>query len=303
MNTCNLQYLQSVAKTFMAVTILQLHEEKKIVLDAPITQYLPSRYAQYIKNAGQVTVRMLLNHTSGIAEYNSLPKYTAEVLLNPLKILDMDKALALLKDEAPQFAPGQKYQYTNTNYLLLAVIADALTGDHAAYMLKHIFQPLQMNHTYYRPGKLVNYPGITSSYWDVLSTGRPANITPMQKANVAPLKGDDGIVSTAVDAVKFIKGLMEGKLLQDSSLKLMQQWVNNAEGKPAYGMGLIYFALPGLVAYGHGGGGLGAGCVLLYIPSQKLYMFLATNTGVVIDGLGSIKAGEMRDQVLMALLQ
>ena len=83
----------------------------------------------------------------------------------------------------------------------------------------------------------------------------------------------------------------------------MQQWVNNAEGKPAYGLGLIHFDLAGLTAYGHGGGGLGAGCVLLYVSSHKLYLFLATNTGVVIDGLGSIKAGEMRDQVLMALLK
>lgn len=183
------------------------------------------------------------------------------------------------------------------------MIADAITGDHAAYITKHIFQPLQMNHSYYRPGKPMNYPALTSSYWDVLSTGRPANITPMQKANVAPLKGDDGIVCTPVDAVKFMKGLMEGKLLQDSSLRQMQQWVNNDQGKPAYGLGLIYFDLPGIVAYGHGGGGLGAGCLLLYVPSQKTYAFLATNTGVVVDGLGSKKAGEMRNAVLMALLQ
>jgi D-alanyl-D-alanine carboxypeptidase len=304
MTICNLQYLQSVSKTYMAVAILQLHEQHKIILDAPITKYLAEKHTRNIKNADQITVRMLLNHTSGIAEYNSHPKYTADVILHPTKILAIEESLQLLKDEPPQFSPGAKYAYTNTNYLLLAIIGDAITGNHATYIAQHSFRPLAMNHSYYRPDLMkMDYAGLPDSYWDILNTGRPANITPMQRANVAPLKGDDGVVSTTTDAVKFLKGLMEGKLLKDSSMKMMKEWVNNDAGKPAYGLGLIHFDLDGVVAYGHGGGGLGAGCVLAYVPSKKLYFFLATNTGVVVDGRGGMKADDAKNELLAILLK
>ncbi|RYG44034.1 MAG: hypothetical protein EOO01_20230 [Chitinophagaceae bacterium] len=125
----------------------------------------------------------------------------------------------------------------------------------------------------------------------------------MQRANVAPLKGDDGVVSTTTDAVKFLRGLMEGHLLKDSSLKMMQQWVTNKEGKPVYGLGLIHFVHEGKIAYGHGGGGLGAGCMLAYFPEQKLYFFIATNTGVVIDGRGGSKADAAKNEILEILLK
>ena len=124
MTVCNLQYLQSVSKTYMAVAILQLNEEKKIVLDAPITKYLAAKHTRYIKDADKITVRMLLNHTSGIAEYISHPKYTEYVILQPTKVFPVEDALQLLKGEEPQFAPGSRYTYTNTNYLLLAMIGD-----------------------------------------------------------------------------------------------------------------------------------------------------------------------------------
>jgi D-alanyl-D-alanine carboxypeptidase len=203
-----------------------------------------------------------------------------------------------------QYAPGSKYQYTNTNYLLLAIIADRSTGDHAAYIRKHIFEPLQMQHSWYDPARRkIDYPELTDSYWDILNNARPANITPMQKANVAPLMGDDGVVSTTTDAVLFLRGLVEGKLLKPATFESMQQWVKNEEGRPVYGLGLIHFDFAGIEAIGHGGGGLGAGCALVYFPSKKIYLFLATNTGVVVDGLGGIKANELKNAVLEVLLK
>jgi D-alanyl-D-alanine carboxypeptidase len=83
---------------------------------------------------------------------------------------------------------------------------------------------------------------------------------------------------------------------------MMQQWVKNEQGHPVYGLGLIHFDIGGIEAIGHGGGGLGAGCVLVYFPSKKIYLFLATNTGVVVDGLGGIKANELKNAVLEVLL-
>ena len=304
MTANHLQYLQSVSKTYMATAILKLHEQDKIDLDAPMTAYLSSADTQSINNAGDITVRMLLNHTSGVPEYNSDPEYVSLVIQHPLIVHKIEDCLKYLADDSPQFPPGSRYKYTNTNYLLLAMIADALTGDHSLYIAENILKPLGLKNTYYRNDPdYLNYEKLVDSYWDVLNTGFPANITQMQRANVASLKGDDGIVCTPTDAVLFLKGLMEGRLLKESSLELMKSWVNNESGNPVYGMGLSYFAQGEIIGYGHGGGGIGAGCLLLYVPSKKTYVFIATNVGVLITGRLSYKADAMKNKILAAVLQ
>lgn len=303
MTDSNLQYLQSVAKTYIAVAILKLHEEGKIDLDALITKYLPPKYARDFKSLDKITIRMLLNHTSGVPEYSENPAIVSYIVLHPETVFDITEKLKFLKNEDPQFAPGSKHKYCNTNYLLLAIIADAITGDHAAYINKIIFQKLDLKNTFYRnsPGYL-HYPNLVNSYWDVLNTGRPANITPLQRVNVATLKGDDGIICTTTDAIKFLKGLVEGKLLHDSSLALMKQWVNGDDGKPIYGLGLVYYAAGGLTGYGHSGGGIGAGCILIYVPEKKTYIFMATNVGTLLGGDLAKKADDIKNEILAALL-
>jgi len=303
MTNCNIQYLQSVSKTYMAVVILKLYEEGKINLDVPITNYLPLKYSRYIKSADKMTVRMLLNHTSGVPEYGNNPVFVANIILHPTTIFKMEDAISCLADESPAFEPGSKHLYSNTNYLLLAMIADVITGDHAKYMEEKIFKPLGLNHSFYKSSRdYLNYPALTDSYWDVLNCGRPANITPLQKANVAMLKGDDGIVCTTTDAIKFLKGLVEHKLLHDSTFALMQHWVNDDKGNPIYGLGLVHYEAGGLVGFGHSGGGIGAGCVLIYVPSKKTYLFMATNLGVLIESDLSKKADAMKDEILATLL-
>lgn len=304
MTNCHLQYLQSVSKSYMAVEILQLKEQGKIELDAPMTKYLPSKYSKYIKNASAVTIRMLLNQTSGVPEYNEAPAFVSNVMLHPLQNFTSEDCLRGINGMDFQFVPGSKYKYTNTNYLLLSLIGDAITGDHAAYIKKNIFKPLGLNNSYY--GKDLNYLkglSLPQSYWDVFNNGIAINTTPFQQMTVACSKGDDGIVSTTTDAVKYLKGLMEGKLLKEASMKDLMEFVKDEKGNKRYSMGMTYFDLGGLPAYGHGGGGIGAGCGLLYVPSHKVYVFMATNIGCFVDSKLSAKAAEMRDAILMALLQ
>ena len=304
MQNCHLQYVQSISKSYMAVEILQLKEKGKIDLDAAMTKYLPVKYSRYIKNGDKMTVRMLLNQTSGVPEYNLEPGFVSKVVLNPMKNFTSEECLKAIEGKDPQFQPGSKYLYTNTNYLLLSLIGDAITGDHTDYIKKNIFKPLALNNSYY--GKDFNYLeglNLPESYWDVFNEGIPVNITPFQKMTVVSSKGDDGIVCTTADAIKFLKSVMEGKLLNAESMKDMLGFVNDEKGNKSYGMGMAYFDLGGIPAYGHGGGGIGAGCGLLYIPSHKLYVFLSTNIGCFIDNKLSAKAGEMRDAILATLLQ
>lgn len=304
MDICHLQYLQSVSKMFAAVELLQLKEQGKAKLDDAITKYLPVKYSRHIKNAKDITIRMLLNHTSGIAEYNTVPEFLSKVILQPTKDFSAEDCLEAINRQPQQFAPGTKYAYTNTNYLLITLIEDAITGDHAAFIRKHIFQPLNMKNSFYDKGvQYLNGLNLPESYWDLLNNGIPVNITPFQQMTVRCSKGDDGIVCTTTDAILFLKGLMEGRLLNAASMTEMMTFVTDEKGNKRYGLGVTYLELGGSVAYGHGGGGVGAGCGLVYIPSHKMYLFFAINLGVFIEGTLTARADNMKNEILMALLQ
>lgn len=304
MQSCHLQYLQSIAKTYMAVGILKMYEQGKIDLDAPMTRYLPEKYSRYIMGAEKVSVRMLLNHTSGIPEYNSAPAYVTRLLQHPDYAFTPEEYLQYIEGKPLSFAPGSRYSYRNTNYLLLALIADALTGDHAKFIAENIFTPAGLSHTFYRnhPGYL-NYPNLTNAYWDRYSNGILENASQMQRNNVAALIGDDGIVATPVDAVKFLKGLMEAKLFTPETLEIMKTWVKDKEGNPNYGLGLDHAIFRGQPAYGHSGGGIGAGCQLYYFPGKNLYVFLGINLGTVTESPIHEAAEKRLDEIYGILLK
>lgn len=284
MELCQLQYLQSVAKTYMAVAILKLYEQGRIDLSAPIERYLPSHFRPYLPDVANVTIAMLLSHTSGIPEYNSQPAYVSKLLAHPNYRFTSEEYLGFIKGKPADFAPGSRYAYRNTNYLVLALIADAITGDHAAFISKEIFEQLGLQYTFYRPNvEHTQLHELVNGYWDRHSDGIVENVSQMQLTNVASLIGDDGIVATPLDAVKFLKGLMDGKLLSARTLQLMKTWVNDAQGSPTYGLGLDYTTLGGQIAFGHSGGGLGAGCQLYYFPGQNVFVFIGINLGTVTE--------------------
>lgn len=304
MELCHLQYLQSISKTYMAVAILQLYEQGRIDLDAPITTYLDERYSKNISEAHKITIRMLLNHTSGIPEYNNAPSYVTQLLQNPDRYFTPLEYLEFVDGKSLDFGPGTKYSYRNTNYLLLALIADAITGDHAKFMADNIFSPLGLSETYYRNDpEYLTYPHLANGYWDRYSNSIVENVSQMQRINVSSLIGDDGIVCTPRDAVSFLRGLFEGRLLNESTLQEMQTWVRNKDGEFAYGLGLDYDIIEGEIAHGHSGGGLGAGCQLLYFPNKELYVFMGINLGTVTDSPIHDKAEPILDEMYRVLLQ
>ncbi|PRX55101.1 serine hydrolase domain-containing protein [Flagellimonas meridianipacifica] len=299
----HLHYLQSVAKTYMAVAVLKLYETGKLQLDNPITQYLDSRVSQMIQRANEITVRMLLNHTSGISEYNFNPNYTATLLQHPETVFKGEDYIGYIKGKPLDFEPGSRYSYRNSNYVLLSLIVDKITGDHSDFIRKQIFEPLNLKNTYYQisPRKLKSKK-LPNSYWDRYSDGVLENVSFVQQQNVAYMVGDDGIVTTTQEAILFLKGLLEGKLLQENTLKEMMTWVMR-DGKPAYGLGLASNEIAGERFYGHSGGGLGAGCELRYFPDKNLYMFIAINIGTVTDSPLHVKLVDIRERLYETLLE
>lgn len=282
MNICNLQYLQSISKTFLATSIMQLKEQGKIDLDRPVSEYLPVELSSWIMQSDRMTVRMLLNHTSGLPEYNYLPEYITVLLQDPdHAFLPLDY-MELIKGKEPNFEPGSRYSYRNSGYVLLALMMDHLTGDHAQFIRENIFEKLELENIFYRESE--NYlekSALVDGYWDRHSNGILENSSYLQKQNVKKMVGDDGIITTAADGIRFLEGLITGKLISQESLAEMKTWATDAKGIPKYGLGLDITTLGGKEAIGHSGGGLGAGAQLYYFTEQKTYVFLAINLATV----------------------
>ncbi len=303
MQTCHLHYIQSIAKTYMAVSILQLFEEGKLNLDEAFINYLPASLTEGIPNSDRITLRMLLNHTSGIPEYNYDPTYVTRLLQNTERVFQPEEYLEYVRDKKPDFEPGSKYSYRNTNYLILALIAEQITGNHQTYMEERIFKPLGLKNTYYRIEQGNSYGNkLVNSYWDRHSNGILENVSVLQNSNVVSMIGDDGIITTPKDAIVFLKSLMEGKLLSESTMEMMQDWVMNQDGKPVYGLGLNISEFQGITGIGHSGGGLGSGSQLYYFPQKDLYVFLAINLGTVTQSPIHKAAEKLLDEIYRVIL-
>lgn len=304
MEICYLQYLQSISKTYMAVAIMKLYEEGKINLGAPITAYLPEKLKNIILDADKVTVNMLLNHTSGLPEYNYAPLYITRLLQQPMRIFQPAEYMEYIKGKQFDFQPGTKYSYRNTNYVMLSLIADHITGDHGRYIEEEIFKPLGLVQTYYRIKQGNTYDNkLVNSYWDRFGNGILENVSVLQNTNVASMAGDDGVITTPWEAIQFLKGLMEGKIVSEKTLELMQEWALGDDGKPAYGLGLDYTTFNGLPAIGHSGGGLGSGCELYFIPSKNTYFFLGINLGTVTESIILDKAAPLVENLHKEILR
>ena len=281
---CHLVYTQSIAKSYMAVVIMQLAEEGKIDINSNITEYLPSEITSMLVGADEVTVKMLLNHTSGLPEYNYHPTYVTRLLQNPTRIFQPKEYISYIEGKELDFEPGSRYSYRNTNYVLLALIADQITGNHGKYMEENIFERLGFKNTFYKIKQGESYGNrLVNGYWDRYSNGIVENASVLQNTNVASMVGDDGIITTAEESILFLKGLMEGKLVSSESLEMMKEWVLDKNGDPQYGLGLDYTTFMREPAIGHSGGGLGSGSQLYYFPEKEIYMFFGINLGTVTE--------------------
>jgi D-alanyl-D-alanine carboxypeptidase len=283
------------------VLILKLYEQGKLALDMPIDRYLPKRISQRIVGSNRITARQLLNHTSGIHDYIDAG-YTADFFNNPYKTYSAEEFLSFTYGKKLEFEPGSKYNYSNTNYLLLALMVDFVSGkDHAILMREKIFEPLGLCDTYYHnfdacKERLVN------TYFDRFGTGIIENVSMAQLISVSSLLGDDGIAATPSDYLKFLDGLNEGKLLRPETLIEMRAWVEGPYG-PAYGLGLAAWRRDQkVIGYGHSGGGYGAGCILYHFPEQDITVFMAVNVCTLVSSPAATTAGKIRDSIVDALL-
>ncbi|WP_455755319.1 serine hydrolase domain-containing protein [Streptomyces virginiae] len=237
----------SNTKTFTAVVVLQLVGEGRVGLDAPVETYLPGLVRGDGIDGRHITVRQLLQHMSG------LPNYT-EYDLQPRPYDPRDLLDIALRHEA-HFAPGTKWEYSNTNYVLAGLIVEKVTGrDLAREIDRRIIQRLGLRHTYFpAPGDVTIREPHPHGYHRETADGPLRDITDMDPS-WSWAAGQ--LISTNSDLNRFFSELLRGRLLPDAQLAQMRTTVPaDYFGRGAgYGLGLVSRPLScGGVYWGHGG--------------------------------------------------
>ncbi|MFE2364476.1 serine hydrolase domain-containing protein [Streptomyces virginiae] len=237
----------SNTKTFTAVVVLQLVGEGRVGLDAPVETYLPGLVRGDGIDGRHITVRQLLQHMSG------LPNYT-EYDLQPRPYDPRDLLDIALRHKA-HFAPGAKWEYSNTNYVLAGLIVEKVTGrDLAREIDRRIIQRLGLRHTYFpAPGDVTIREPHPHGYHRETADGPLRDITDMDPS-WSWAAGQ--LISTNSDLNRFFSELLRGRLLPDAQLAQMRTTVPaDYFGRGAgYGLGLVSRPLScGGVYWGHGG--------------------------------------------------
>ncbi|MPR36320.1 serine hydrolase domain-containing protein [Salmonirosea aquatica] len=192
--------IASISKLYVAVAVAKLVNDKKLSLDKTLTDYLPE-LAGRIENADKITLKMMVQHRSGIPNYTDTPHYWEA----PPK--GNRENLALVLDKPGDFEPDKKYSYSNTNYLLIGEILDKTLGySHHQYIREEILMPLGLNDTYSLLSE-VDTADVMSGY----DVGYHADLK--QNDFISPA---GSMVATARDVGVFLRALNDGSLLDDN---------------------------------------------------------------------------------------
>ncbi|MGW7519846.1 serine hydrolase domain-containing protein [Streptomyces sp. NPDC054796] len=246
----------SMTKTFVATVVLQLVGERRIALDAPVERYLPGVVRGHGNDGRKITVRQLLQHTSGLPDILDH--------LNPLKVLEDPFAHYDTRDlvnialaHPPAFKPGTDWSYSSTGYLLAGMIIESVTGhSYGDEIRRRVIEPLDLRETYV-PGDATSIPGPNPrGYARPDAEAPPVDITAFNPS-VANAGGE--MISSGGDVNRFLDALVRGKLLRQGQLREMMRTrpTGNPDGR-AYGLGLESRPLPcGGRYWGHTGDVLG----------------------------------------------
>ncbi|EJQ94084.1 serine hydrolase domain-containing protein [Bacillus cereus] len=241
----------SVTKTFTATVVLQLAEENRLNLDDSIEKWLPGVIRGNGYDDKQITIRQLLNHTSGIAEYTRSKGFN---LMDTKKSYRAEELVKMGISMPPDFAPGKSWSYSNTGYVLLGILIETVTGNSYAEEIENrIIEPLELSNTFL-PGNSCVIPGTKHArgYIQLDGASEPKDVT-YYNPSMGSSAGD--MISTADDLNKFFSYLLGGKLLKEQQLKQMLTTVPTGEAALGrYGLGIYETKLPnGVSIWGHGG--------------------------------------------------
>jgi D-alanyl-D-alanine carboxypeptidase len=257
----------SNTKTMVATLVLQLVAEGKLALTDPVERWLPGK----VPGGATITLRMLLNHTSGLYDYTKDAAIRPSILGKDRRKWTSAELLAVGVKHDPVFAPGTKWDYSNTNYAAIGAVLERVTGASLADLVRdRIARPLNLKHTYYaadstwrgrhahgyEPDAAHMPPGVPVEFRDFAGPRHDGHVD-VSDNNLSWSRAAGAVVSTTRDWARFHTALMSGKLLPAAQLTQLLTTVPTLPDQPdgpGYGLGIQTGTTPCGTFWGHDGG-------------------------------------------------
>jgi D-alanyl-D-alanine carboxypeptidase len=275
----------SITKSFVATLILSLRAEGLVSLDAPVSTYVSG-----VPGGEGISVRQILNHTSGLYNYLEDSDFLSAVQATPHRIWQPAELVAFAAAHKPYFPPGAGFRYSNTNYILAGLVAEKAGGKPLGELLRaRVVEPARLAHTYL-DGAEPEVPGLVHGY--AADGSWFADVTLEGDASVTGAAG--ALVSSAADLNSFYHQLLRGDLLAPAELDEMRTWITTKDPTaPEYGLGLIERPSPLGSAFGHDGqiwGFISSSC---HVPEAGASITVLVNTeetdiNGILDDLATI---------------
>lgn len=286
--------IYSTTKVFTAALILQLVDEGRLSLEDTLGEWLPA----YDHIDPSITVRQLLNHTSGVFDMNEHPDIRAAMLEDLSRLVTPQQIVTRFVLE-PYFAPGGGWHYSNTNYLLLGMIAKRATGTDISLELRERFwSPLALGSTYFAVEEEIAGP--VAHGWSNRGTDGPLRDISSEPIN-SVYSGSwtsGAVVSTAADIARWSDGLYGGRVLSASSLDDMLTFHRPTPGlEPVvdgYGLGTHGYGaeiVNGETVFGHAGGFDGYTSAMAYLPDYDVSIAVLVNQESAVEFLIEVLSG------------
>ena len=245
----------SIVKMFVSVTVLQLAERGRLSLDARLPEVLPASVTGRVADAADITVRMLLGHRAGIPDWDD-PALDEQVARDPAKVWKVGELLDLVAAKAPLFAAGTSFSYSNTDYTLLGLIIERITGRSWRHeVTRRVIRPLRLTRTALpAPGQRSIKGPLAHGYREIDGQLVDLNIDP----SFAGAAGGYSLATTVGDLARFLDALFAGRLFGNRATLRQMLSIAPAQGEGGlvgYGLGIEQRALPGgATLIGHLGG-------------------------------------------------
>jgi len=295
--------IASNTKTMTAAVIVLLAQEGKLSFDDPISKYIPS-----VPNGDNITIAQLLEMRSGLYNYTNDPIISKTIDTEPAKVWTPAEVLAIAFAHPPNFPPGKEYEYNNTNYALLGLVAEKVDGKTLAQIMHdRLFGPQNMQHTELPSSTVNTIPepyshGYLYGSSSVALVGEPPYSPEVQAAaragtllpkdytdvNHSNAAAAGGVISTAEDLATWIKALVGGKVF---NADYQRRWFDSLQpedpSKPEgqkYGYGIAQLSWGPNTIYFHGGETPGYNSKISYDPANDMTLIVWTNLTVSLDG-------------------
>ncbi|MQA91503.1 MAG: serine hydrolase [Gemmatimonas sp.] len=275
-------HIGSVGKTFVAAIVLQLVEEGLLALDDPVSRWLGELpwYSRF-PNASSLTVRTLLNHTSGIGVEEWDPDYFPTLLREPDKIWTVEERVRFLLDTPARYPVGEVWAYQDFNYHLIGAVIERVTGaPYEVELRRRLLEPLGLRET--RPADRRELPGLVQGY---ATEGDPVPGPMIRDGRMLFNPQTEwtagGMIATSEELARWMKLLFEGRAFDRALLPTMLDGVP-ASGVPwpntRYGLGVFLRPTPLGMSYGHSGYFPGYRADAMYFPDHRIAVAVQLNT-------------------------